>query len=221
MTVLESAKARHSVRKFTRKLLTPVILAQLQYEIDLCNKEYGLHMQIVTDAPEVFACDSAAEAGFVEARHYIALVGKRGASNLENLGRCGERVALKAQRIGLNTCWVGKTYHKKLCRVRLNPGEKLAAVIAFGYGASKGSPHRNKKMKKLYKATEPIPEWFLDGIRYAKLAPTPANQQKFRFILGKGQSVACKTSGCFKHLQRGILKYHFELGAGAEHFTWK
>ena len=46
------------------------------------------------------------------------------------------------------------------------------------------------------------------------------NQQKFKFYLD-GNKVKLKDSLAFYgKVDKGIVKYHFELGAGKENFTW-
>ena len=59
------------------------------------------------------------------------------------------------------------------------------------------------------------------GIEFALYAPTAINQQKFIFEL-IGENTVCakaKLGSCSK-IDLGIVKYHFELGAGKENFKW-
>ena len=58
------------------------------------------------------------------------------------------------------------------------------------------------------------------GMKAALLAPTAMNQQKFLFTLN-GDKVSAKAGfGFYSKIDLGIAKYHFELGAGPEHFKW-
>lgn len=65
------------------------------------------------------------------------------------------------------------------------------------------------------------------GVRYALLAPTALNQQTFWVqMLRKTNAdglplVALSTNGgpCAR-VDLGIVKLHFELGAGMENFAW-
>ena len=55
------------------------------------------------------------------------------------------------------------------------------------------------------------------------LAPTAVNQQKFKFILHPGNKVEAKTSFSmtgYTHIDLGIVKCHFEVGAGVDQFEW-
>jgi len=68
-----------------------------------------------------------------------------------------------------------------------------------------------------------VPAWFLSGVEAALLAPTAVNQQKFKFILHDGNKVSTKTSFSlwgYTQIDMGIVKYHFEIGAGKDNFEW-
>jgi hypothetical protein len=68
-----------------------------------------------------------------------------------------------------------------------------------------------------------MPEWFRRGMEAALLAPTAVNQQKFEFILHEGNRVEAKAKFSFigyAALDLGIVKCHFEIGAGEEYFSW-
>ena len=49
--------------------------------------------------------------------NYIALVGKKSSTLDETLGCYGEQLVLKAQEIGLNTCWVAMTHGKSKAQI--------------------------------------------------------------------------------------------------------
>ena len=64
------------------------------------------------------------------------------------------------------------------------------------------------------------PEWFRAGVEAALLAPTAMNQQKFT-LTREGNRVSAKAGlGFYTKMDLGIVKYHFELGAGRENFKW-
>lgn len=54
MTLTEAIHARHSVRQYKDKALGAETISALQAEIDSCNRESGLHIQLVTNEPEAF-----------------------------------------------------------------------------------------------------------------------------------------------------------------------
>ena len=57
-----------------------------------------------------------------------------------------KKIVLKAQELGLNTCWVALSHGKS--NANIGRGEKQVCIIAVGYGKSNGFPHKNKSMKK-------------------------------------------------------------------------
>ena len=155
MTELEAIRARHSVRQYLNKPLKPDELAALRAEVDACNQESGLHIQLVTNEPKAFEGTMARYGKFSGVQNYFALVGKAGPDLQEKCGYWGERLVLKAQMMGLNTCWVALTFTKVKSAYTLNDGEKLAAVIALGHGANQGFPRKSKTMDEVVKADGP------------------------------------------------------------------
>lgn len=222
MTELDAMKARHSVRKYTPQVMSAVTAAQLQHEIDICNETYGTNIQLVLEDPDAFGGILAHYGMFSGVRSYIALVGKKGPELDETLGYCGEKLVIKAQMLGLNTCWVGGTYSKRKCDVQIGENEKLVCVITVGYGETQGKPHKSKPMESRYQAEEPVPVWFIRGMEAVMLAPTAVNQQKFRFTLSGTNTVKAEsTGGFYSKVDLGIVKYHFEIGAGKDNFQWQ
>lgn len=73
--------------------------------------------------------------------NYIAMIGKKGPTLEETCGYYGERLVLKAQQLGLNTCWVAMTYSKIKSALFIGQGEKLCIVIALGFGETQSLPH--------------------------------------------------------------------------------
>ena len=220
MDLMEAIKARHSVRQYTDRALEKEVIEELQSEIDACNRESGLHIQLVTNEPKAFDGFMAHYGKFSGVRNYIALIGKKGPDLEETCGYYGERLVLKAQQLGLNTCWVAMTYNKIKTAFTIDSGEKLCIVIALGYGKTQGNSHKVKSIAEVTKGSESLPEWYQAGIGAALLAPTAMNQQKFTFTLS-GNRVSVKAGlGFYVKIDLGIVKYHFEAGAGTEHFVW-
>ena len=220
MTLKEAMQARHSVRQYREEVLRREDAALLREEIEACNAESGLHIQLVCGEPKAFSGLLARYGKFSGVTNYIALVGKKGPDLSETCGYFGERIVLRAQQIGLNTCWVAMTYSKVPSAFSAGEGEKLCAVIAVGYGKTQGSGHRVKSVREVTEGEPPFPEWFVSGVEAALLAPTAMNQQKFRFALQGNRVSATAGSGFYTKLDLGIVKYHFAMGAGADAFTW-
>ena len=220
MTLMEAMQARHSVRQYREEALRKEDAALLREEIEACNAESGLHIQLVCGEPKAFSGLLARYGKFSGVTNYIALVGKKGPDLSETCGYFGERIVLRAQQIGLNTCWVAMTYSKVPRAFSAGEGEKLCAVIAVGYGKTQGSGHRVKSVREVTEGEPPFPEWFVSGVEAALLAPMAMNQQKFRFALQGNRVSVTAGSGFYTKLDLGIVKYHFAMGAGADAFTW-
>lgn len=223
MTILEAIEKRHSVRSYTAKEIPQDILSQLENEIQVCNKESGLHIQLITNEPKAFDSFMAHYGKFSGVKNYITLIGKKSPALDEQLGYYGERIALFAQTLGLNTCWVAMSFGKKSAKSRctINSGEKLVCVLALGYGKTQGIQHQSKKPNDVCVNYLEMPQWFQNGVKTALLAPTAMNQQKFQFSLNETTVSAKATGGFYSGVDLGIVKYHFEIGAGTAHFNWK
>lgn len=214
MDLMEAMRARHSVRQYDERPIDPDLLAALQEEIDACNAEGGLHIQLVTDEPKAFSGGLAHYGSFSGVRNYFALVGPKGRDLDGKCGYYGERLVLRAQQLGLNTCWVALTYSKVPGAFEVSPGEKLTVVISVGYGKNQGRPRRSKSAADVSNISDKTPRWFREGVEAALLAPTAVNQQKFRFTYADGKVTAKAGLGPCAKMDLGIVKYHFELASG-------
>ena len=217
---MELMSARHSVRSYLDKPIAPEAAEALRTLAEECSARSGLHIQLCLDEPNAFQSKLADYGSFKNVKNYIALVGKNGPALEEHCGYWGEKLVLRAQQLGLNTCWVALTYNKKQTACTVLPGEKLVCVIALGYGLTQGVPHKSKPLEALCKTDGPMPDWFRRGMEAALLAPTAVNQQKFTFSLA-GNTVSAKAGlGFYTALDLGIAKYHFELGAAEGDWHW-
>lgn len=214
MNLTEAMQARHSVRQYMQQPLAPETVAALREEIDACNREGGLHIQLVTQEARAFDGFMAHYGKFSGVTDYLVLVGKKSPDLDELCGYYGERLVLKAQQLGLNSCWVAMTYKKIPSAFKVEKGEKLTVVIALGYGETQGVAHRSKSVSQVSNADSSTPAWFRDGVEAALLAPTAMNQQKFTFTFADGRVTVKADVGFYTKVDLGIVKYHFELGAG-------
>lgn len=216
----ETIKARHSVRKYTDKKIDKDIVNKLNKLIKECNNEGNLNIQLVLNDGDTFDKFMLHYGRIQNCKNYLAMIGKKDKKLEENIGYYGEKIVLEVQEQGLNTCWVAGTYSKGLVKATINKDEKLVCIIAIGYGENNGVPHKGKKYDDVSN-TKDTPDWYKKGIEYSLLAPTAINQQKFNFELN-GNTVSLKSGvGPMTKIDKGIVKYHFELGAGIENFKWK
>lgn len=219
MEIMDIIRARHSVRQYTDKIISDDIREQLDAYAAQLNEFGGLNMQIIYDEPECFNTRLAHYGNFEHAVNYIAMVAKKAPDAEERCGYYGEKLVLKAQELGLNTCWAALTHGKS--KAVVEKGEKEYIVIALGYGKTQGMPRRSKSAEAVSNIDNNSPQWFRKGIEAVLFAPTAVNQQKFRFELD-GRKVSAKAGkiGTCLQIDLGIAKCHFELGAGKDNFEW-
>jgi len=228
MTLLEAIEARHSVRKYKDEPLPEEVLTTLRDRIQEINDNAGLHIQLVTGEPKAFS-GMMAYGSFSGVKNYLVMAGKKGEDLDEKIGYYGEQLVLLAQTLGLNTCWAGLSYRKVAGTYELSDGEKIGCYIALGYGETQGKGHKVKDVKEISNASDVTPKWFNEGVDAAILAPTAVNQQKFYLeylgIPGGGMVPKVAARPLFSmigysKMDLGIVKYHFEVGAGKENFEW-
>ena len=228
MTLFEAIEARHSVRKYKDEPIPEEILTILRDRIKDINEQAGLHIQLVTGESKAFS-GPMAYGSFSGVKNYLVMAGKKGEELDEKIGYYGEQLVLLSQTLGLNSCWVGLTYRKIAGTYEISDGEKIGCYIALGYGETQGKSHKVKEIKEISNASDVTPTWFNKGVEAAILAPTAVNQQKFYLeYLGskdfsKLPKVAAKSLFSmvgYSKIDLGIVKYHFEVGAGKDNFEW-
>ena len=227
MTIQEAIEARHSVRAYKDQPLADEVARRLEEEIAVVNQKGNLHVQLIRNEPKAFQGTMAKYGKFRNANNYMVMAGKKAEDLDERVGYYGEHLVLLAQTLGLNTCWVGLSYSKVPGTYVLDEGEKIACYIAIGYGETQGVGHKIKTVGQVSNASDATPSWFRKGVEAALLAPTAVNQQKFSFEYvgvkdGRHQVRAKKGFSMIGYTQMdlGIVKYHFEIGAGTENFDW-
>ena len=112
METLDLMKQRHSVRQYQDRPIEVEKRNTLNDVIAEINRQVDLHIQIFYEEPKCFDSIIAHYGKFTSVKNYIALVGPKGDKLEETLGFYGEQIVLKAQELGLNTCWVAMTHGK-------------------------------------------------------------------------------------------------------------
>ena len=226
MTLQEAITARHSVRKYIDKEIPADIVTVLQDKIAEYNKVGNLNIQLVLNETRAFT-GMLSYGSFSGVRNYFVMVGKKGADLDERVGYYGEQLVLLAQTLGLNTCWVGLSYRKVPEAYNVGKDEKLACMIALGYGETQGVSHKIKTIEQVSNASDITPSWFKKGVEAALLAPTAVNQQKFSFehvgVKNNRHQIRAKKGFSmigYTKMDLGIARYHFEIGAGEVNFDW-
>lgn len=219
MTMEEAMRSRHTVRRYTNRKIPGDVLERLRERIREDNEAQGLAMSLVTENTEAFG--PVLKLFLAKGvRNYVILAGRDGPGLDEKIGYCGADVMLFAQTLGLNSWWVGGTFSRKGVRRNAAPeAEKILGLLALGYGADQGVPHKSKRAEDVAAYDGEAPEWFAGGVEALLLAPTALNKQAFA-VRGEGRRVSMTCGGAFSGVDLGIGRYHFELGAGKENFDW-
>lgn len=220
MDIFEAMNVRHSVRSYTDRKIDKKIVDELKKFIDECNRDGNMNIQLCIDEPKAFDSFMGHYGKFKNVKNYIAIIGKKGENFEEKCGYYGEKVVLKATQLGLNTCWVALTYSKSKVNCQINKDEKLCCVISLGYGETSGVSRKTKTIEELSKVDGDMPQWFRRGMEATQLAPTAMNQQKFIITLHENVVTAKALRGFYTKLDLGIVKYHFEIGAGKNGWIW-
>lgn len=220
MDIKEAIIKRHSVRRYLDKEIEESAVNGLKMAINDACRDSGLDIQLVLNEPNAFTGFLAKYGKFENCKNYITICGKKGRE--VDVGYFGERIVIAAQMLGLNTCWVALTYKKGKVPVKAKKGEKFYITISVGYGRNRGLPRKTKPMEKLCRVNTEAPKWFENGMDFAMRAPTAINQQKFLITLLEDGRVSAKARfGPCSKIDLGIVKYHFEIGAGKENFSWE
>ena len=218
MAMEEAMRARHTVRAYTDEPLPAETVEKLNRLIAENNARHDLKVRLVLDDTSAFgiALKLVLAKGV---RNYLILAGDKAPDLAERLGYASADLMLHAQTLGLNTWWVGGTF-KRGAVSKIADGADVIGIVAIGYGAVQGKPHKSKRADEVSSYEGEAPDWFQRGVEAALLAPTALNKQAFH-IEGNGRtvSIACD-NGAFSGADRGLVKYHFELGAGKQNFEW-
>ncbi len=219
MTMQEAMRRRHTVRKYTDEGLSAEEVRLLEGRIDANNRELGTSISLVRNAPK--AVSGVVRLALARnAKDYFLLAGDDAPDLGERLGYASADLMLYAQTLGLNTWWIGGTFNRKDASAHAG-GKKAIGIVTVGHGASQGSPHKSKTVAEVseYRGG-PESEWFARGVEAALLTPTALNRQAFHLV-GEGDRVTVSYDpGPLADADLGLVKYHFELGAGRENFSW-
>ncbi len=226
MDELEALRHRRSVRAFEDRAIRTDVQNALRAEVTARNEAAGLHIQLILNEPRAFGTFLARYGKFANVRNYLALVGPASPTLADACGYHGEKLVLLAESLGLSSCWVAGTFSRRRCPAEVGPGEKLAVVVALGYGAAPGARRSTRAVEQLGvlpagMGWDDAPAWFRRGMEAAALAPTAMNQQNFRVTLvDDAHARIAPTVGPYAAMDAGIARYNFEVGAGRESFSW-
>ena len=224
MNIDEAIRERHTVKIYKKTPIPAEVCKQLRERIKAINEGLDIFLSLVTN--DSSALNPAIKiVSTKNINNYIVLSGKNEHDLEEKLGYGGADIMLFAQTLGLNSWWISgaASFNKGNAREKGGiPGSNLIkGIIVIGYGENNGTPHRSKSTIDVSDYAGNPPFWFVRGVGTALLAPTGMNRQGFK-IEGHDDKVTITTDkGPFSDLERGIIKYHFEIGAGRENFIYE
>lgn len=219
MDLKEAMEQRHMVRKYQDKQIPKDLIQKLNERVEENNKKYNLTIRLMIDNEKsIGAIVKMILAKNV--KNYFIMAGDESEDIDERLGYAGADLMLYAQTLGLNTWWIGGMFNRSVSKFVDN--KKVSGTVAVGYGETNGVQHKSKTTIDVSKYDNTIiPAWFEAGVEAALLAPTALNKQDF-MIIGNGNKVRIENdNGIFTGVNRGLIKYHFELGAGKDNFEWE
>lgn len=221
MKMEDAMRKRHTVRKYTDKKLSDSFIDVLNERIEMNNQRHHLSMKLIVKDGNALPLLVRL---FISkgVRNYVILAGDQAKDLPERIGYAGSDIMLFAQTLGLNTWWISGTYSWYHVRKKVKDKE-IYGILVIGYGLNDGVGHRSDKtpLEVSSYQTGDAPQWFKAGVEAALLAPTAFNKQKFK-ITGNLNNVKIEyDGGSFSGMDKGIIKYHFELGAGKENFNWE
>ena len=220
MTLLEAIKDRHTVRSYSGKAIEGDNLKTLRDMISKANEEGKLNIQLVNGVEGAFSHFIIHYGKWEGVTNYIALIGKDTPDLDQKCGYYGEHFALWAITAGLKSGWLDTQNGHEVAEIDIPEGERLVCCIAIGESEKAMIGPKPKPVEEKCTVVGEAPEWFRNGMEYARFAPTAGNQQLWK-INWDGENVSISSvPGFLEKVYMGIAQYHFELGSGKDHSIW-
>ena len=240
-TWYDAIAVRRSRRRYSNRQVAGAALDALRAHCERFQLAPGVRAEIVAGDADLYKGvfgNNGPAYGRVEGAPYTAAFIAPEGSEIE-IGYVGEAFVLEATRLGLGTCWVAGMFDRELSArlFTLQPGERVHAVTPVGHPVEQkelverlmsaavrsAARHQIEEIAPgLQRGLGPghaaWPAWAISGVEAARLAPSGANKQPWRFRLADGAlilSSAEKTSWTAP-IDFGIAMLHVELGAAHE-----
>ena len=214
--ILTMAK-RRAVRYYKQEPLSDQDANKIQLFLKTLEEASGLRFVLANDEPEVLETHIPTFHA-PDSPNYIAIFTEKDDPMSEmKAGYYGEVLVLMLTQMNLGTCWVAGTFHPEKMKVQPEEGKECRIVIAVGYIDPFHIPAYHEP--KFYELPDE-PDWYQGGISAAMMAPQAMGRKDFRFGHTGNVVRVEKPLDPFRYFDLGILKLHFELGAGRENFTW-
>ena len=223
---------RKSSRSFHPRRPEEVKIARLEKLCATFRPFPGARAELVRKSPDdVFRGFIGGYGRITGASFYMAFIGAPDGPHAEAaVGYTGEALVLEATMLGLGTCWVSGFFRPDAvgAHVALAPGERVFAVTPVGYSERRytlkdkiyrglARSAKRKSVGEIVEGTLAEP-WQVKAVEAARIAPSAANRQPWRFAAGPG-SLTVRTDGTKdvgrypRRLDCGIAMLHVEVGA--------
>ncbi|MFC1995372.1 nitroreductase family protein [Chloroflexota bacterium] len=225
---------RRSRRSFEAR---PLESNHLMHIRSICNDFSPFsdsHSVLVTEPPDKVFKGAIGPYGKIRgAPAFIAFIGNMENPNVqEQVGYMGEGIILEVEAMDLGTCWVALFNSKIVGSLTiLEKHEQVLAIAAIGYVKNQesieerlvtgfGWTHKRKPLSHLVTGLDEVeyPQWIRAALEVARLAPSAANRQPWRFYVDSGSIAISVNSlrrnfGVSRRLDCGIAMLHIEVAA--------
>ncbi len=204
---MEAILTRRSVRNYSEKALSEEHKTKLMQYIQDENKltgPFGNTIRIVyKEVLDTNKKEKLGTYGFIKnAPAYLINICQNNKENMLDLGFVFENLVLFLQSNGVNTCWLGGTFHRKKLQLEQNfSGDEFIPVISpVGYSADcqhlvekivrKGARSDTRKnFDDLFFHNDfkhrIVDSESRDLLEYLRLAPSASNKQPWRVVLSE------------------------------------
>ena len=225
---------RRSRRSFETRPLESEHLTHMSSVCDGFRPFPYSHSLLVTESPDRAFRGAIGPYGKIRgAPAFIAFVGNMENPNVqEQVGYMGEGIVLEAEATSLGTCWVA-LFRSKIVEsfIELKKNERVLAIAAIGYVKKQesieeklvtgfGWTHRRKSLSHVTTGLDwsDCPQWMRSALQAARLAPSAANRQPWRFHVDYESIIVSVNTirreyGVSRRLDCGIAMLHIDVAA--------
>jgi nitroreductase len=227
---------RRSRRHFeSSRLIPPAVIKSLRQVCAVFKPYSGARAEVISDSPgKVFKGVLGPYGKVKGAQAYVAFIGNMNSLHVqEEVGYTGEGIVLEATSLGIDTCWVGGSFNRKVAvrQTEAQSHERVLAIAALGYAKKNssigekimtgfGRTHQRNPLSSMVSGLSEAewPEWVRASLEAARLAPSAVNRQPWGFYVEPNAiTVSVRVGGpefsISKRLDCGIAMMHIEIAA--------
>lgn len=229
----DAVSLRHSVRRYTGEPVPEELLDSLEHTIRDFHPFDGTRAVLVRKPSDKFVRRFVGALDKTGVVHYVAFIGNMSNPHVqEATGYLGEGIVLEATALGLNTCWIAALIRKDnvAVDVGLLHDEEIITITPIGYAKKRTElidelrhgrswPHKRRETEELMlQGTENRADWAQRAVEAARVAPSAANRQPWRFSVGPDSVTVSVAPAQYEffvspRLDCGIAALHAQLGA--------